>query len=376
VCTFGDVTDVTWWRELKLPVRMILQPDGRLRPIDWGDPGWESVDTAGAQQHYDELAGLTVKRARERVVELLGQAGDLVGEPKPVTHPVKFFEKGDRPLEILSSRQWFVRTLDLRDELLQRGAELEWHPPYMRARYDAWVQGLNTDWCISRQRFFGVPFPVWYPIDAAGQVDHDHPILPSEDALPVDPSTDVPPGYTEEQRHRPGGFEGDPDVMDTWATSSLTPQIAGGWVDDADLFGRVFPMDLRPQAHEIIRTWLFSTVVRSHLEHDCLPWKAAAISGWVLDPDRKKMSKSRGNVVTPIDMLREYGSDGVRYWAVSARPGVDTAFDAGQMKIGRRLAIKILNASKFVIGRLTSAGGEAAAAPTAPTAPLDRALVA
>ncbi len=367
ICTFGDVTDVVWWRELNLPVRAVIQPDGTLREVDWTSAAWPSHDPGRARRYYSDLVRLSASKARTKIVEQLRESGDLVGEPRPITHAVKFFEKGDRPLEIVTSRQWFLKTIEFREALLARGRELKWHPGYMQARYENWTNGLNGDWCVSRQRFFGVPFPVWYPIDSAGAVDYEHPIAAAEDRLPIDPSTDVPPGFREEQRGKPGGFVGDPDVMDTWATSSLTPQIVCGWGRDPELFAKTFPMDLRPQAHDIIRTWLFDTVLRSHLEHDSLPWTNAALSGWVLDPDRKKMSKSKGNVVTPLGLLEEHGSDGVRYWAASGRPGTDTAFDTNQMKVGRRLAMKVLNASKFVL---------AAAEPKAPIAwAVDRAML-
>ncbi|GLY03569.1 valine--tRNA ligase [Actinoplanes sp. NBRC 101535] len=372
ICTFGDLTDVIWWRELDLTTRPVMGRDGRL--LSQPPAGIESPEAVAA---YAEMAGKTAFSAKEKATELLRAAGALEGDPRPTQQQVKFYEKGDKPLEIVTTRQWYIRNggrdTALRAALIERGREMTWSPAFMRTRYENWVDGLAGDWIISRQRFFGVPFPVWYPLNAAGEPDHASPITPAEDQLPIDPSSDTPPGYRADQRDQPGGFSGDPDVMDTWATSSLTPEIAGRWGLDDDLFARVFPMDLRPQAHEIIRTWLFATVLRSHQEFDSLPWHTALLSGWILDPDRKKMSKSKGNTVTPKALLEEFGSDAVRYWAVSGRPGTDTAFDTGQMKVGRRLSIKILNATKFVL-RFGVADG-AALGPADVTEPLDRAML-
>jgi len=366
VCTFGDLTDVTWWRDLGLQTRVVLGRDGRLLP--------DRPDGVPAAA-YEPFAGLTVNAARREIVRLLRETGDLLGEPAPITHPVKFYEKGDSPLEIVTSRQWFIRNGshddDLRQRLIERGRELRWVPGHMRHRYEHWVSGLTGDWLISRQRFFGVPVPIWYRLDNAGEPDYDQLLIPDESALPVDPSSDCPPGFDESRRGVPGGFSADPDVMDTWATSSLTPQIVGGWLAGDDLFARVFPMDLRAQAHDIIRTWLFSTVLRAELGNGVLPWQTAVLSGWILDPDRKKMSKSKGNVVTPIDLLEQSGSDAVRYWAANGRPGADLAFDPAQIKVGRRLATKLLNASRFALGL-----GAAEALRRPVTEPLDSAMLA
>ena len=383
-CTFGDMTDVQWWRELSLPTRSVITRNGRLQGET---PGW-IAGGPGEGLYAEQLAGKTTHSAREAVVAALRESGDLDGEPQKTQRKANFFEKGDKPLEIVTTRQWFIRNggkdQDVREAMIQRGEELAFHPDFMRTRYRNWVGGLNGDWLVSRQRFFGVQIPVWYAVDADGEVDHDTVLVPTEERLPVDPMSDVPDGYTEDQRGQPGGFTGDPDIMDTWATSSLSPQIAAGWPvagapdgergNDRALFEKIFPFDMRPQGHDIIRTWLFATVVRAHYEHDSLPWTDAYINGWILDPDRKKMSKSKGNATTPLGMLEEHGTDAVRYWAAAARPGVDTIDDPGQVKVGRRLAIKLLNASTFALsfGELPEGPDEVELV----TEPVDRSMLA
>ncbi|PPG38607.1 valine--tRNA ligase [Rathayibacter sp. AY2B5] len=371
ICTFGDITDVVWWRELDLPNRAIIGFDGRLI-----SEAPAAITSDGGRAAYEQLAGKTVFSAKQAVVALLKESGEMVGDPRPITHQVKFFEKGDKPLEIVSTRQWYIgngaRDAVLKERLLELGRDVRFVPEFMRVRYENWVNGLSGDWLISRQRFFGVPIPVWYPLDGDGNPVFDSPIVPDEAALPVDPSSDPAPGYSEDQRGAAGGFQGELDVMDTWATSSLTPQLAGGWERDDELWQLVAPYDLRPQGQDIIRTWLFSTLLRSQLEDGRAPWSTATVSGFIVDPDRKKMSKSKGNVVTPAAMLEQHGSDAVRYWAASSRLGTDAAFDPQnptQIKIGRRLAIKILNAAKFIHGFPLAEGAEV-------TDPLDLSMLA
>ncbi|MFP6584058.1 MAG: valine--tRNA ligase [Candidatus Hydrogenedentota bacterium] len=352
ICTFGDQTDVEWWREYQLPTRQILNREGHLIHVNFGDEGWESVDAAKANAVYEKLAGKYVKPARRIIIEEAEAAGDVIASPKEdIMHSVKFFEKGDRPLELIPARQWYTKIMDKKEALIAQGEKIQWHPEYMRKRYEHWVEGLNQDWCLSRQRFFGVPIPVWYKIDEHGEIQYDQHMVPTTEQLPVDPQSEAPNGYTEDQRNQPNGFSGDSDILDTWATSSLTPQISSHWFDDEERHAKLYPADMRPQGHDIIRTWAFYTIAKAYLHDKEVPWHNITLSGWILDPDRKKMSKSQGNVVTPEPMLDDYGADSVRYWAGRARLGVDTAHDEQVFKVGKRLCMKMFNASKFVLQR-------------------------
>ena len=370
VCTFGDSTDVDWWKERKLELRQIFGKNGRFNPVDFAGAEWPSGNPDLAKEFYSAIEGKSINAARKIVAEQLreprgssvpdgaitGAGAPLRREPEPITHPVKFFEKGSKPIEFVTSKQWFVRLLDKKDMLVEKGRQINWYPDYMRLRFENWTENLLYDWCISRQRFFGVSFPMWYPVGSSGDPDFDSPILADPGRLPVDPMIDVPDGYTESQRNAAGGFIGESDIFDTWFTSSMSPQVASKWLLNPERHHYLFPMDLRPQAHDIIRTWAFYTIVKAALHEDTVPWKSVAISGFIVDPDRKKMSKSKGNVVTPIEYLERYSADGVRYWAAQAAMGTDMVFEENQMKIGRRLVTKIYNAAKFVLSQNARAG--------------------
>lgn len=346
-CTFGDATDVQWWYTHELPLVEGIAPDGRL--------------TAAA----GDFAGLPAAEGRRRIVQALEAKGLLLGR-EPLTQSVRAHERCDTPVEYIVTPQWFVRVLDRKEELLAVGEQLAWHPEAMRARYRDWVEHLNWDWCISRQRTYGVPFPVWY-CAACGE-----PALAAEAQLPVDPLTARPAGPC------PCGstdFFPDGDVMDTWATSSLTPQIAGRWLADPELYARVFPFSLRPQAHEIIRTWAFYTLVKSLYHFQALPWQNVAISGWGLAPEGSgKISKSRGGgPMPPMEMIATYSADAVRYWAASAGPGKDSIISEDKVQAGARLVTKLWNVARFSERFLE---GYAPPAAIPPLSPADRWILA
>ena len=371
LCTFGDDADVEWWRTQNLELRPMISRNGEaiprtFIPYNSKQQGWTSLDPRRAQYFYDQIIGMPLKDVRAKIVELLSCPGTaaktilgpenevetlppLKAPPRPIQHIVRYYEKGTKPIEYIPSRQWFVRLMDKKPLLKEIGARVEWLPNFMQKRYADWTDGLGYDWAISRQRYFGVPIPVWYTLDSDGKPQHERYIVATDDMLPIDPMLTPPPGYDETQRNQPNGFIGEQDVLDTWFTSSLTPQILARWGEKDDRMHNLFPADIRPQAHDIIRTWAFYTIVKSALHNDDVPWQKAMISGFIVDPDRKKMSKSRGVPVTPVPLVDKYGADAVRYWASNGRLGMDMAFDDNVFTIGAKLVTKLYNAGKFVL---------------------------
>ncbi len=322
VCTFGDQSDMEWYHKHDLPLRVAITKDGRMNE---NAPGYEEM---------------TIEDARKRIIEDLKDNRLLLSQ-KPVRHAVNVHERCGTPIEILETNQWFIRYLDLREKFLKAGEKLNWYPEFMKNRFDNWIKGLQWDWCISRQRHFGIPIPVWYCSDCSEVM------LPDEKDLPVDPVEDRP-----KKKCRCGSeeFEPEEDVLDTWATSALTPQIAAELVPE--LYSKLYPMDLRPQAHDIITFWLFNTLVKSQMHNNKNPWKNVMISGWALDPHGRKMSKSKGNVVEPQEVIAKYGADCLRFWAAGSGLGDDLPFQEKDLITGKRMITKLWNASKFAIMNL------------------------
>ncbi|KJV65710.1 valine--tRNA ligase [Ehrlichia muris] len=318
-CTFGDEMDVYWWNKHNLDTKIIISKSGIIYNL--------SSNTTQGQSVCNQLHGLSIIKARELILEILDQ-NNLLRHKQEIIHNVKCAERSGAPIEILLSHQWFIKVVEIKQELLQQVQKINWHPKSMRKHIEIWIERLNWDWCISRQRYFGVPFPVWYSKKEAGKV-----ILPDINTLPVDPINDLPEGYQDTE------VEADTDVMDTWATSSLSIQFHNT---------STIPANLRAQSHEIIRSWAFYTILQAYYHNNDIPWKNIMISGWCLAEDKTKMSKSKGNVLIPNKLLEEYGADVVRYWAANSKLGADTTFSSEILKLGKRFTTKLWNASKFV----------------------------
>ena len=331
-CTFGDSTDVEWYHTHRLELRQAIDENGRMNAL------------AGAYE------GMKIKEARQAVIRDLEEGGFVRGK-RHITHPVNTHDRCGREMEFIVKKQWFIKILENKEELIRLADSIKWYPEFMKERYIHWVSNLKWDWGISRQRYFGVPFPLWYCNDCGA------PVVAEKSALPVNPLKDNP----EKPCPSCGGtsFTPEEDVLDTWATSSVTPQINGKWGEKDERMKEIFPMDLRPQAHDIIRTWAFYTIVKSYYHHGVPPWKNIMISGHSLDPQRKKISKSKGNAgQTPQALVAQHTADPVRYWTAGSRLGMDTFFSEDVLKDGRKLVTKLWNASKFAIMNLEGYSGE------------------
>lgn len=336
-CTFGDETDIKWWREHNLDMKIILNKYGKLDLPD-----------------YPELNGKKAnKETRDLIAKMLEEKGAVAREKKKITHVVKTAERSGAPLEIIPTYQWFVKLTDKKEKLKDKINECKWYPEYMKVRAEQWNDSLSWDWCISRQRYFGVPFPIWY----SKRAGEEGKILTAHiDDLPVDPLQHVPRGYSKEE------VTPDSDVMDTWATSSVSPQLSSHYGIDEERHKKLFPADMRPQAHEIIRTWAYYTIAKALLHENTIPWKNVVVSGWCLAEDKSKMSKSKGNVITPVPLVESKSADVVRYWASTSSLGADTAYSEDVLKIGNKLVNKLWNASKFASINLNKLEGQADAA--------------
>ncbi|RYY00359.1 valine--tRNA ligase, partial [bacterium] len=323
-CTYGDETDLYWVKTYNLPEKIIIGPDGKIKDC-----------------MVEEMNGLYVSKARVLMVEKLKEMGALLNS-KHIMHTVKVYERTGRPIEIIPVSQWFIKTLDIKDKLLANADKINWYPDYMKRRYTDWVENLKWDWCVSRQRFFGVSVPVWYS-KKTGEM-----IFPDADQLPVDTITDKP--RTLPEGHTYDDITPDYDVLDTWATSSLTPEINAHWGEDHPLANKMLPMNLRPQAHDIIRTWALYTIIKSELHHQDIPWENIMISGHVLFKKGEKISKSKNqNMMTPDELIQKYSADAVRFWACRASLGKDVQFDEKEILNGKKLVTKLSNAANFTI---------------------------